>query len=522
TIHSQEKQVGRRRIASPHRLSNGQLQFPQTCEILPDGPSLLKHQMMFSPGSTDEDAEVDVVGSSSEGEVSYEEEMGEETEEGLMQQPAQPSTSNSENVPTSSLYSSSLMDSGGSGMNSTMTTRPASWVHTFYTNGVGQVTFTCLCQGCTWMSTEENEWARHLQEHADSASSSNHADPSSDQHNMFIPCPVVYCNRAFPAYPATEAMRCHMGFHAFHASLQKIGLAAVSSKEDLANMKHCGHPTKLRLNHNGDPMECMWDECEHLFIDHREFFKHALAHVDFVQSREKAVCGWEGCGKKFNNRASLRPHLRTHVGYKKAACPFCGEFFATMTKMYEHLSRRLKDSSNGNSETTMCKLCRKQFPNEKALRLHCKRHIMRVKCDECGVLFTTKYDLTRHQEVAHSDVTARLVCSTPDCTKTFTTNARLMQHLQLHMERDVVCAECGEKFRWVKQLTKHIHIKHNRAAMSHYMCHVCHKVYEDGSSLTRHLKSKHAQKTPIGFARFQYKKCADDYFRLQTKRHGQT
>jgi hypothetical protein len=51
------------------------------------------------------------------------------------------------------------------------------------------------------------------------------------------------------------------------------------------------------------------------------------------------------------------------------------------------------------------------------------------------------------------------------------------------------------------------------------MCHVCNKIYCQGSTLSRHLKSKHNFQWPSGHSRFRYKLDSDGYYRLQTVRY---
>lgn len=51
------------------------------------------------------------------------------------------------------------------------------------------------------------------------------------------------------------------------------------------------------------------------------------------------------------------------------------------------------------------------------------------------------------------------------------------------------------------------------------MCHVCNKVYCQGSTLSKHLKTRHNFEWPSGHSRFRYKLESDGYYRLQTLRY---
>ena len=54
---------------------------------------------------------------------------------------------------------------------------------------------------------------------------------------------------------------------------------------------------------------------------------------------------------------------------------------------------------------------------------------------------------------------------------------------------------------------------------SSYMCHVCNKVYCQGSTLSNHLKKTHNFELPSGHSRFRYKLDSDGFYRLQTLRY---
>ncbi len=54
---------------------------------------------------------------------------------------------------------------------------------------------------------------------------------------------------------------------------------------------------------------------------------------------------------------------------------------------------------------------------------------------------------------------------------------------------------------------------------SSYMCHVCEKVYCQGSTLSKHLKKVHNIELTSGHSRFRYKLETDGFYRLQTMRY---
>ncbi|GMR53764.1 hypothetical protein PMAYCL1PPCAC_23959 [Pristionchus mayeri] len=397
-----------------------------------------------------------------------------------------------------------------------------SWLFILHADNEVGVAFTCLCNECEWKGEEETQLALHLQGHVHSVYGGGSEDGmdgrweggDNDLDALFVACPIPFCNRAFSIH-AKCAMASHMSMHAHHASLQKKGFIALNSKAEFTRLRSCGRKEKLVCVHAGDAHVCMWDDCDITFLDINEFFSHVLSHMEFVHDGN---CLWDSCTHKFKQKSRLLPHVHHHMGMKAGACPFCGEVFSSFSKLYDHIARRMGEDAL--RESVLCKLCRKAFPNEKSLRLHAKRHVVRVRCDECGVLFSSKHDLTRHWGNVHPllPLSPQLICSFPNCSSTFTSNSKLMQHLKRHSEGGQTCPYCTREFRWAKQLTKHINLEHNKNGIPQYVCHVCDGQYEEGSSLSRHLKKKHSVALPPGFPRFQYKKCEDGMYRLQTNR----
>ncbi|GMT00707.1 hypothetical protein PENTCL1PPCAC_22881, partial [Pristionchus entomophagus] len=259
----------------------------------------------------------------------------------------------------------------------------------------------------------------------------------------FVACPIPFCNRAFSIHNKCR-MESHMSMHGHHASLQKKGLIALHSRNEFALIRSCGRKEKLLSAHSGDMHVCMWDDCGLTFLDVNHFFTHCLSHMDFVQGGE---CLWDSCALKFKHKSRLIPHVHHHMGMKAGGCPFCGEVFSSISKLYDHVSRRMKDE-NGLRGNVLCKLCRKSFPNDKSLRLHIKRHVVKMECRECRVLFSTKHDLNRHQSSVHSTLRPQIVCSYPNCNATFTSNAKLVQHLKCHSDDRLLCPHCPREFKW--------------------------------------------------------------------------
>jgi hypothetical protein len=74
------------------------------------------------------------------------------------------------------------------------------------------------------------------------------------------------------------------------------------------------------------------------------------------------------------------------------------------------------------------------------------------------------------------------------------------------------------EFTWQKQLKHHMLTHEPNYIKSPYLCHICGSTYQRGSALSKHLRTFHKLTVPHGFTRFQFKKCQDRFYRLETQR----
>ena len=149
--------------------------------------------------------------------------------------------------------------------------------------------------------------------------------------------------------------------------------------------------------------------------------------------------------------------------------------------------------------------------------------------------------ITKHMKLVHAKIRSEK-CKL--CDASFGLKTDLQKHIAaIHQkEPQFTCPQCPNlKFRWQKQLRLHekshntvsylksdttlflVILNHNNVFFQNYiadpyLCHKCTMKYKSGSSLSRHFTSVHNLALPTGFNRFQYKKCHDGYYRLQTAR----
>ncbi|WKX91471.1 hypothetical protein Q1695_009926 [Nippostrongylus brasiliensis] len=377
-----------------------------------------------------------------------------------------------------------------------------------------KVLFVCMWDECHHVMDTKDELAVHLDGHLD-----RHVQSTQQCSDAKWPCPIATCSNVTDH---VVDLRRHLSMHQFHAHAQYVAMLMIGAKEDFRSMKGCGFPSSLDIVYSGEIIYCLWDDCNNDFSDPLELFNHVMAHVDFLSNddrvwdekrrkRNQYKCLWDHCDRFFDGKG-LRRHVRQHSGEKYCACPFCGRFFSRPDKLYEHLRKRAPTSDS--SDAHLCLLCDRRFGDERSLVNHVKQHINGRQCPTCGLAVQLPKDLHRHILVKHTERMKTMYC--PVCSKSFYCATDLLRHSAVHAPPKEECSTCGERFRWKKQLDKHMLTHATNAIEKPYLCHICEATYGTGHGLTRHLSQKHECPVPEGFSRFSYKKCADGYYRLQT------
>ena len=105
-----------------------------------------------------------------------------------------------------------------------------------------------------------------------------------------------------------------------------------------------------------------------------------------------------------------------------------------------------------------CEICRKKFQLWSSLKKHSKEHEndKRYPCRECDATFNLEKNLTLHS-ASHN--TNNLIC--PECGTKFRRLASFKSHLAIHQEEDnLACPECEMEFTNETRLEEHIRNEH--------------------------------------------------------------
>ena len=201
-------------------------------------------------------------------------------------------------------------------------------------------------------------------------------------------------------------------------------------------------------------------------------------------------CGYEGCGKTYTKKHSLRRHFPKHNGDSQFRC------------------------YTGNC-TGKIKYC-----DDKTLTRHIyKKHIMEkpYECDICNKQFVRSDNLNRHKEKVHSikdeqnqpqnsdltdkwimysgDETRPFQCGYEDCAKTYIRKQALQKHLASHTgESQFRCyaGDCTGAWTYYNSqaLARHIYKKHTMERA--YACDICPLRFGRKEHLMRHQQKIHS------------------------------
>uniref|UniRef100_A0A7E4VJM4 Histone H4 transcription factor n=1 Tax=Panagrellus redivivus TaxID=6233 RepID=A0A7E4VJM4_PANRE len=426
-------------------------------------------------------------------------------------QPAEPGTSNG--TPMSVDFNALLGPLIPSPNPAPVSANMFSWIEATGPNE-NDYNYVCIVAGCGQRFARFEGLDCHLTDHY-----KNEYAGRLPEAGTHFTCPVTRCN--LPLKESEHVYR-HLRSHVFHASKQKTGLDVY--REMFPDLRSCGFERSPLLQLEGEPWICGWKNCEKPFDDLTQFVDHVTSHMDDVSSADLDElgtyhCEWVSgiertrCPQSFLNRRCLRVHLTCHSGDRACACPFCGALFTNRTKFKDHVMRRLPEGE----ATLSCALCQKKFATSRLLKLHCRKHVKSVKCAYCDVVMDCASAVAKHMKLVHAKIKNE---KCDECGMTFGIKADLQKHVAaMHeIEPKFRCRSCPKKFRWEKQLREHEKTHLENYIANRYLCHKCPMKYKSGSSLSRHFTSVHNLPLPNGFNRFQYKKCHDGFYRLQTAR----
>ncbi|OXA47264.1 oocyte zinc finger protein XlCOF26 [Folsomia candida] len=258
------------------------------------------------------------------------------------------------------------------------------------------------------------------------------------------------------------------------------------------------------------------------------------------------------CSKMCNTRDHLQTHFATQHPDAKMKCKVCGNNLKSPQSLSNHIR-----NYHTNRKLPTCQICRRVFFSSATLRGHMNAaHTTaarpRVRCTfpRCTKTYSSQNSLSNHVRGEHAQNPVRLRCKL--CGREFKTRGCLEKHISYHTtEKPYKCATCGRCFARGEHLKIHeeTHLEKSRRKIFHcgicpttfvtkagwkrhivsshgnqrdYRCAVCGKRFALQSYLKRHVENKHPvdEEKIHSCKKCEYKSHSKAYLANHVKRHN--
>ncbi|XP_045519131.1 zinc finger protein 708-like [Pieris brassicae] len=173
----------------------------------------------------------------------------------------------------------------------------------------------------------------------------------------------------------------------------------------------------------------------------------------------------------------------------KYKCKDCIKGFIYKEIYDKHMKLHLK--SNGKY---MCEICKQRMDSVEKLARHKKKHLIRYKCQECGIIRNNHSTIKDHYTSVHNKQNVLYQC--PDCSREFLTSGALRRHKHYrHKKNRITCDICLKSYVTKYYLRKHIQLQHSgdnsfskwQESRCNYKCEECGKAFSAPSQLKNHM-----------------------------------
>ncbi|KAG0410279.1 hypothetical protein HPB47_012596 [Ixodes persulcatus] len=231
----------------------------------------------------------------------------------------------------------------------------------------------------------------------------------------------------------------------------------------------CFDENELIAHYKDQHPRCICPYCnhtaEHSYIVKRHMFRHTECgckcdicgkiykdqyilkmHVKMVHMPVEVLFECSVCLKKFNRKAHLKRHVRTHNPTKPFKCQLCDYRGCERSDITKHMLIHEEPKHT-------CDICGRCFRHIKNKELHLKRHKGQkdYKCGVCEFYGYTFTDIRKHIERKHSDPRT-ILCDR--CGQAFKTQALLKEHkMSVQCEVYMIEQELTEYDPAVTQMT---------------------------------------------------------------------
>nr|CAI5830841.1 unnamed protein product [Callosobruchus analis] len=365
--------------------------------------------------------------------------------------------------------------------NATFTNRIALHDHIIreHPDYIGSVTSKILeCTHCTFKTTSNSHFARHMSNHSEAADSDN-----------------VHCNATYKSKKNLDdhIIRKHPDF-----------IESISSK--IHECTHCtykttvkGHLTEHMVQHTETADMCL--HCEATFKRKTGLDNHVIRkHPHFIASVSSKMHECTYCTYKTTMKSNFAKHLLKH-SHKLSKCIHCNAIYKHKIGLDDHILRQHPELiASVSSKMHECTHCAFKTVLKANLALHMlEHHETADRCVHCNATFKSKTALNDHTLKKHPEsigsVSSKNIYECTQCSFKTVKRSDLARHMLKHPETANQCIRCNTEYKHKIGLDEHILRQHPELIASvsnkmHECTHCAFKtVFKD--NLTVHMVEHH-------------------------------
>jgi len=164
------------------------------------------------------------------------------------------------------------------------------------------------------------------------------------------------------------------------------------------------------------------------------------------------------CSKSFKSAQCLKKHEKTHNKVHK--CDICNKMYPTLSKLNQH-----KKENHENGKSFECEICGKKFNQKGTLKNHQKTHNKNrpkpFKCQRCDYVTDSYQYLTKHQEFHERQDEKVAAMKNPikceKCPKFLKDKAAFAMHIKIVHPKDIFqCDLCAKFIKYKSSLITHL------------------------------------------------------------------